>query len=506
MKKKVIGSFILPMAITSVFTATSFAETANIMPVSAKDVEVMPISYQMKHWSEGFIDQLSKNYDVMEVFGGKNLNSIIEAKDFDKLVKLVLDENYNGSPDSVTREAVVHELMQIWADKTGKDLDKIPVIKMLIYVDLGEVDTKYYQSIMVAYMKDVAKGRGEGIFDPKTSVTYGELATLIFNTAESIEKEKEANVQPIAKERFETRGNYEIKDDKVVFDFELMSHYTEAKELMFGSGQQFEVTITDEKGNEVYRFSEGKFFTLALVPKTINPGEAIKWQDEWDMTDKEGNKLTTGKYQAKIEIMVIQGEEEEKIEESQLSTVVEFELGVSEKSDIIESELAKEIIKETADKLINAISVKDAKTISELTHPVKGVRFTPYTYVSLENDLVFKKDEIQNFFEDKKDYLWGQYDGTGDDISLTPGEYYEKFIYPADFKDAEKIGYNEVLSSGNMLENQFEVYDNPIVVEYYFSGFNPDYEGLDWRSLRLVFEEYEGTWYLVGIINNQWTI
>ena len=57
-----------------------------------------------------------------------------------------------------------------------------------------------------------------------------------------------------------------------------------------------------------------------------------------------------------------------------------------------------------------------------------------------------------------------------------------------------------------MLENQFEIYDNPIVVEYYFPGFNPEYEGMDWKSLRLVFEKYEDSWKLVGIIHNQWTI
>lgn len=506
MRKGIIGKIILPVAITSVFTATSFAQTANMMPISAEDVEVIPISYQIKHWSEIFIDQLSKNYDIKEIFGEKDLNSVIETKDFQNIVKLVLDKDYNGTPDAVTREATVHELMQIWANKTGKDINKIPVIKMIIYADMEQVDTKYYQSIMVAYMRNVAKGRGGDIFDPKTGVTYGELAALIFNTAKSIEEEKEADVQPIAKDRFETRGNYQIKDGKVVFDFELMSHYTEAKELMFGSGQQFELAINDEKGNEVYRFSDDKFFTLALITKTINPGEALKWQDEWNMTDKDGKKLTSGKYQAKIEIMVVPEEDSEKIEKSQLTTVIEFELADSQKKDILKSELAEKAIKETADKLINAISIKDAKTISELTHPTKGVRFTPYTYVSLEKDLVFKKEEVQNFFEDQKAYLWGQYDGIGDDISLTPSKYYEKFIYSADFKNPEKIGYNEVLSSGNMLENQFEVYDNPIVVEYYFSGFNPDYEGLDWKSLRLVFEEYEGTWYLVGIINNQWTI
>ena len=42
---------------------------------------------------------------------------------------------------------------------------------------------------------------------------------------------------------------------------------------------------------------------------------------------------------------------------------------------------------------------------------------------------------------------------------------------PRIFLNAEEIGYNEVLSSGNMLENQFEVYDNAIVVEVLLPGF-----------------------------------
>lgn len=182
---------------------------------------------------------------------------------------------------------------------------------------------------------------------------------------------------------------------------------------------------------------------------------------------------------------------------------VEYELNAE---GIIKPEDAEKIIKEKSDLLIYAISNKDAETISKFVHPVKGVRFTPYTNVSLEKDIVFSKEQMSNFFKDQELYSWGYYDGRGDEISLTPDKYYDTFIYSEDFINAEKIGYNEVLSSGNITENQFESYDNPIVVEYYFSGFNPDYGGADWQSLRLVFEEHEHEWKLVGIIHNQWTI
>ncbi len=169
-------------------------------------------------------------------------------------------------------------------------------------------------------------------------------------------------------------------------------------------------------------------------------------------------------------------------------------------------EQAEKAIQETAASLIKALSTKDADAIADLIHPTKGVRFTPYTYVSLESDLVFSQEGVRSFFDDQKVYMWGHYDGSGFDIQLTPSQYYEKFVYDEDYINADQIGYNQVLSSGNALENQFEVYNNPIVVEYYFPGFNPGYDGMDWSSLRLVFEPYQNDWKLVGIINNQWTI
>lgn len=173
---------------------------------------------------------------------------------------------------------------------------------------------------------------------------------------------------------------------------------------------------------------------------------------------------------------------------------------------IIKPEIAEEVISETSTDVITALAQKDMDTVSNFVHPTKGVRFTPYTFVSLERDLVFTQDELKDFFHNEQEYLWGNYDGSGEEIKLTPKRYYESFVYSADFENAKEVGYNTVLSTGNMQENQFEVYENAIIVEYYFPGFNPEYEGLDWQSLRLAFQEHEGSWYLVGIIHNQWTI
>ena len=173
---------------------------------------------------------------------------------------------------------------------------------MIVYVDMEEINPKYNHSITVAYMKDIAEGKGFGMFVPKAKVTYGEAAAMIAKLETAIKKEVEAKE---GEGIFETTGSYEIKDDKMNFNFELKNNSTEDKVLQFGSGQQFEITVENEEGEEVYRYSDGKYFTMAIVFREIKAGESIEWQDSWDMKDKDGKELSEGKYTATIEILSI---------------------------------------------------------------------------------------------------------------------------------------------------------------------------------------------------------
>lgn len=180
-----------------------------------------------------------------------------------------------------------------------------------------------------------------------------------------------------------------------------------------------------------------------------------------------------------------------------------------DKNDVLEEdseEYIKSIIEDRAANVLTAIKNYDVEKLADAVHPDKGVRISPYGYVDVDNDLVFPAEEVKNLANDSKTYLWGYYDGSGEPITLKFSDYYKRFIYDADFLNAEQVGYNKVLGHGNTLNNSFDVYKNSIIVEYYFSGFDPQYEGIDWRSLRLVFEKKDDTWYLVGIIHDEWTI
>lgn len=165
-----------------------------------------------------------------------------------------------------------------------------------------------------------------------------------------------------------------------------------------------------------------------------------------------------------------------------------------------------------AAKAIMALKEQDIDELAGLVHPVKGVTFSPYTYVRPlqgapgEADLVFSASQLRDLWSDTTIYHWGAYDGSGEPIELTFPEYYERFVYDVDFARPDAVGFDETVGQGNTINNIAEVYPNAVTVEYHFEGIDAQYEGMDWRSLRLVLEEVDGVWYVVGIVHDEWTI
>lgn len=157
-----------------------------------------------------------------------------------------------------------------------------------------------------------------------------------------------------------------------------------------------------------------------------------------------------------------------------------------------------------AAKVIAAVKDKDMTALSGYVHPQLGLRFSPYAFIK-DTDLVFPADKIASLITDNIVYSWGAYDGSGTPIDLTFADYYSKFIYDVNFANAPEWSLNRRLGVSTSIDNIFEFYQSAMFVEFYFPGFDPQYEGMDWRSLRLVFMEDNHTWYLVGIIHDQWT-
>lgn len=158
------------------------------------------------------------------------------------------------------------------------------------------------------------------------------------------------------------------------------------------------------------------------------------------------------------------------------------------------------------EQVLTAFKNGDFAKLSTYIHPDKGVRFSPYAYVNNNADQKFTASQIKGMAGSTTVYNWGSYDGSGKPIELTFSEYVKKFVYDQDFLQAKQVSFNHPIGTGNTQNNAAKVYPNATIIEYHFPGFDPKVEGMDWKSLRLVFEQKNGVWYLVGVIHAQWTV
>lgn len=157
--------------------------------------------------------------------------------------------------------------------------------------------------------------------------------------------------------------------------------------------------------------------------------------------------------------------------------------------------------------VIMAIKANDMTELAAHVHPDKGVRFSPHGFVRTgsDGDLVFSASNIPTAAQDPKVYTWGVYDGSGSPIDMTFTQYMKAFVYDRDFATAPVIELNKIVGQGNTPVNLTEVYPQGSFIEYHFPGTDQN-NGMDWKSLRLVFEQKGDRWYLVGVSHDQWTI
>lgn len=161
---------------------------------------------------------------------------------------------------------------------------------------------------------------------------------------------------------------------------------------------------------------------------------------------------------------------------------------------------------EAGNAVLKALKTGDIAALAGLTDPELGVTFTPYSTVDHSHDLTFLPEQLTQAGAGETQYVWGYTQGKGDSITLTLPEYLNAYVFNANYTQAPVIGVDRVLSSGNSLENVSDAYPGARFVEYYFPELDPANDGFDWCALKLVFQERDGSYRLIGVIHSEWTV
>lgn len=163
-----------------------------------------------------------------------------------------------------------------------------------------------------------------------------------------------------------------------------------------------------------------------------------------------------------------------------------------------------ELFKNLNSNLLLALKEKNFVKFGADIHPEKGITFSMYGHIDPKKDKHFSPEEFAKYLPTNIKFTWGEQDGTGDPLVLSIKDYLNKWVFRKDFAKGDYF-FNSFKGTGNTLNNLNEIYPTSFFTENYLSG-SEEYGGMDWKSLRFVFEELNGKYYLVAVINDEWTI
>ena len=157
-------------------------------------------------------------------------------------------------------------------------------------------------------------------------------------------------------------------------------------------------------------------------------------------------------------------------------------------------------VAEKANQVIKAIKNKDFAAINALTHPARGLCFSPTVQMS-PNSVCLKANLLPDYLEGTRRsqlFNWGNSHGTP--VRLNFNDYFERYLNSRDFSSSTAtITPNPREARGQVKSNIARFYPNCAAVEYYVQGTGSN----DWRAISVVFQPYRGDWRLIAIVSDE---
>jgi hypothetical protein len=155
--------------------------------------------------------------------------------------------------------------------------------------------------------------------------------------------------------------------------------------------------------------------------------------------------------------------------------------------------------------VLQAATDRDYATFAGHFHPSLGVRFSPYAFIDTQADKVFQAQAFQDLAaQPKKKIIWGRYDPRDEDIHHTVDGYLKEFVTDKAYLSEGTWAYNETIGNSTVSNNLAEIYPNAKFVEAHWVTKNEEMAPFEWGSVRMVFEQVDGKWFLVGVVHDAW--
>lgn len=310
--KKTISGIVLAGAVL-LSSTTTFAQSTVAVPISAVDtVKFIDIT---GHWAQSAVQKLiEKNampYSQDKFIPGKAitrsefvemlhdaldieinyLKEPVASEYFDDVkqdttytmdlidlvtAKIIDDEGRKfNSNETLSREMMIHYIMNTFKYELG-DVFAYIKIKGGFFADHNQITPLYSGDVDLAAHYKLISGYGKSIFNPKANATRAEAAMVISKLVDYLEKEQlNVVIKPEAS----------LKKDSLEMKISIANNSKRSINFEHSSGQKYDFVLLDADRKEIYRWSDGKAFTMMLTSSVIEPGKSIEYS--YIMSGKE---------------------------------------------------------------------------------------------------------------------------------------------------------------------------------------------------------------------------
>ncbi len=140
----------------------------------------------------------------------------------------------------------------------------------------------------------------------------------------------------------------------------------------------------------------------------------------------------------------------------------------------------------------------DIDALARHVHPKRGVRLSWQTDFRMPRSHTFSRDQLRAAYLSRKKLDWGTDTAKGDPIRMDLKSFFRALT-----RDPAKISQLQTSDCHGFPHRR---YDPIHCIEAKWTNPHSDTRDFDWLGLAVVLEQYQGKWYVVGLLHDRWEI
>ncbi len=174
--------------------------------------------------------------------------------------------------ETLKREEMIHFIVNACYYVAGNDF-AVPAIYHVPFSDENKIDAKYVSDVNIAVAMGLVKGRENNMVSPSDASTRAESVAIVGRIAEFKQQHK-SDVT--------VKASTVQADGALDLTLSILNNTDKTITIDHNSQQIFDFVFFDKAGNELYRWSQDRIFTMMLVSTKIAPGEEKEFSDSID--------------------------------------------------------------------------------------------------------------------------------------------------------------------------------------------------------------------------------